>query len=153
MGIRPPTYQETVLLAAYTEAVKAALEAANKSAELIATAAFSIATAYGALVGLVAPKQSQAPIIVGLPFAALAAAVIAGLVGRMMALSLNVANDVDAIRRALEGAITRKRWAAGIALGAVAIGLVMAGYVVVTTYGGATAPASTSPTPSPTAHP
>jgi hypothetical protein len=67
-GIPRLTFEEQTAVTAYEKAVSDALSAADSAAEKLITAAFSIATAYGALVALVAPKEETRSLVLGLPF-------------------------------------------------------------------------------------
>ncbi|MDQ6948676.1 MAG: hypothetical protein M3256_21065 [Actinomycetota bacterium] len=110
------------------------MAAATDASGALLTAAFSVATAYGAVIALVAPKDKQAPVLVALPFVGIAVAVVAAMIGRTTGVSLVATNDVGVIRNDVTSAVGRKRQMANIAIVALAAALIVAGYVLGATY-------------------
>jgi hypothetical protein len=125
---------------------KQALAAATDASGAVLTAAFSIATAYGAVVALVSPKGGKTPNSVVLPFVFLAIAVVASMIGRVWGVSLDETNDIATIRSKVHGAVLAKRIFAGIAVAVLAVGVVAAGVVVSHSYGKGTTASSSSGT-------
>lgn len=80
----PPTFREQAVLDAYKEAIKGALDSADAAAEAIATASFSIATAYGALLGLVRPKDASVAVPLVTPIFIFAAVAVLALIARSL---------------------------------------------------------------------
>jgi hypothetical protein len=124
-----------VSIDAYTAAATGALAAADGVGDKIATAGFSIATAYAAVIALVAPKDARSPIFVVLPFVLLAAAVVLALVAQSVPVSLDPTNDTQVIADRISSTISTKRqWLFGGIVALVA-GLIVGGVAVYETYG------------------
>ncbi|GAB3487292.1 hypothetical protein GCM10027572_06480 [Flexivirga lutea] len=100
----------------------------------IVTAAFSIATAYGAAIALVTPKDKQAPGVVLTPFIALAVAVTIAMVGKAAGISLGPVHTVDEARDSIRTAVRKKRVASWVAIVVLGFGLVVAGFVLNATF-------------------
>jgi hypothetical protein len=133
--LRSETFSEKVAIDSYTTAATGALTAADGVGDKIATAGFSIATAYAAVIALVAPKDSRSPILVVLPFVLLAVAVVLALIAQSVTVSLAATNDTDEIANRISSAISKKRqWLSG-ATGALIVGLIVSGVAVYKTYG------------------
>jgi hypothetical protein len=133
--LRGETFSEKVAIDSYTAAATGALTGADGVGDKIATAGFSIATAYVAVIALVAPKDSRSPIFVVLPFVLLAAAVVFALIAQSVTVSLDPTNDTQVIADRISSAISTKRlwlWGAMVALVA---GLIVGGVAVYETYG------------------
>ncbi len=142
--LRGVTFGEQALFDAYKEALKGALDAADKTADTILTATFSIATAYGALIGLVSPKDQQGPILLGLPFVFFAFAALAAMLARTRRVPVKVQNRVDDVTSAISNTVKWKRIFAGAALAAIATAMGVAAWVVVKAYA---APSLPQPAP------
>lgn len=133
--LRGETFSEKVAIDSYTTAATGALTAADGVGDKIATAGFSIATAYAAVIALVAPKDSRSPIFVVLPFVLLAAAVVLGLIAQSVRVSLDPTNDTQVIADRVSSTISTKRlWLSG-AMVALVGGLIVGGVAVYETYG------------------
>ena len=130
----PLSAGENALLGAYQEAMKGAFDAANRAAEFIATVGVAAVTGFGALIGLVQPKTSAAPLVVALPFLFFAVAMAFAVVSRLVAVPITVENDLTNIVRTLKDRIKWKRGLAIAALGVVLVGVVFAGVLIATTY-------------------
>jgi hypothetical protein len=139
-ALRAPTFAETVSLDNYKAAMGNALSAADSLADKVVTASFSVATAYGAVVALVAPKDSSSPLLILAPFIALGVAVALALFAQSLGISLTDTDDLGTIRTRINSMISSKRLWGRLALVALAAGIVIAGYAVRETYG----PAATS---------
>jgi hypothetical protein len=134
-NLRTPTYAETISIESYKTSAGTALSDANSFADKIVTAAVSIASAYGAVIALVAPKGDPSPIAVAGPFVALAVAVAAALYAQSIGVNLDPTNDLDTIRSRIVSSVSSKRIWAGAGLFLLAVGMVWAGIVVHDTYG------------------
>lgn len=143
---RPPTLGEEALFESYKEAMKQALAAANAASDKVLTAAFTLATAYGALLGLVKPKDTAVPLLGVVPFIALgAAAVIAAsalLVGlRIGPTPSSLPRTVEGFLTDLTGTISAKQRRSGWAVVAMAVAMIISGIVVFVLYAPAATPA------------
>jgi hypothetical protein len=128
--LRALTVDELVAVDSYKSAASGALEAADKLADKIVTASFSFATAYGAVIALVAPKDSTQPLIVVLPFALLGIAVGLALYAQSMAVGIQEGAQLAALRTSVSSVVDQKRsWGRG-ALAVLTVGLLVAGYVL-----------------------
>lgn len=132
--LKQPNFSQIVAVDAYREAFRQALTAADGGADSILTAAFGIATAYGALIGLVSARDTPQPIVAGLPFVFLAVAVFLAMAARLTYIATTPSNTVDTIDAAVNQVVKRKHRLAWAALGALVIGVLVAAYVVVHYY-------------------
>src|SRR5712692_3665954 len=144
--LRPLTTGEQVVLAAYQEAMKGAVEATNRAAEVLTTVAIAAITAYGALVTLIQPKAAPAPVLAGLPFVIFAAAVVVAVWSRLIGVPITTESNLDNIQKTLGDKVARKRRLAIFALIIVAAGIVFSGFLITSIYpAGTTAPPAPSP--------
>jgi hypothetical protein len=67
------------LIDAYIEAIKSGLTSLNGAADKVLTAAFSLATALAAVIGLVSAKDQPGPIAIALPFVIFGLAALAAM--------------------------------------------------------------------------
>lgn len=132
--LRPVTYAESVAIDAYRDAIARALDAAGSASDKIAAAAVSVATAYGALIALVAPKDSTQPLVVAIPFAFLAITLALALWAQAHGISVSPTDKVDVLWENVTGVIKAKRVTNTIALVMLALGLVCAGVIVADKY-------------------
>lgn len=133
--LRGMTFREQAALEAYKEAIKNALDSANTAVETIATASFSIATAYGALLGLVRPKDTAVDVPVVAPIVGFALAAAIALVARSMGVAVALAdNTVDSVVGDVQQTIQVKRVGGWIALAFLFVTLIVAGLLVVAAY-------------------
>jgi adenine deaminase len=133
--LRVATFREQAAFEAYKEAIKNALDSANKAVEAIATASFSIATAYGALLGLVRPKDTAVAVPVVAPILAFAVAAAIALVARSLGVRVALAdNTVESVAGDINGTITAKRILGWVALTFLFVALVAAGLLIVAAY-------------------
>lgn len=133
--LRVATFREQAAFEAYKEAIKNALDSANKAVEAIATASFSIATAYGALLGLVRPKDTVVAVPVVAPILAFAVAAAIALVARSLGVRVALAdNTVESVAGDINGTIKAKRILGWVALTFLFVALVAAGLLVVAAY-------------------
>lgn len=130
----PLTWEETVLVDAHKAALEKALESSDGACGAILTACFSLATAYGAVIALVAPKETQATLLVVSPFVLLAAGAVVALVGKASGISLDDFGTTDQVKDHVVTAVGTKRKASWGAVACAAAGVVLAGYVVFATY-------------------
>lgn len=133
--LRVATFREQAAFEAYKEAIKNALESANKAAETVATAGFSIATAYGALLGLARPKDAQVEVPVLAPIIAFAVAALIALASRSWGVRIALTdNTVDSVVGDMNRAIWIKRGLAWLAILLLIVALGFAGWIVVEAY-------------------
>jgi hypothetical protein len=137
------SFSEKAILDAYTEALKNGLSAVADANGTLITASLAIATLYGALIGLVSPKNQASPIIVILPMIPLVGAFLAAVFGKTRGISFDPADTTTDVRNNLTGVIRAQRWSISIAVPLLAIGLIAGGLILTNVYGGKT------PTPSP----
>jgi hypothetical protein len=128
--LRAPTFDETVAAENYKGASKEALASANSVADKLVAASFSFATAYGAVIALVAPEGSPEPIVVAIPFILFAAAAGCALWAQSEGLALQGTADLAQLRESVNGLIATKRRLSRVALGALVLGVILAGLVV-----------------------
>lgn len=143
--LRPPTFDEEVAIENYKTASKEALSAANSVADKIVTAAFSIATAYGAVVALVAPEETPSPVAVVVPFALLAIAVGTALYAQSIGIDLKGGEALDKLQKAVKDAVKCKRRWSRVALFSLAVGVLAAGILVREVYAEPAEPESPVP--------
>lgn len=133
--LRVLTFREQAAFEAYKEAIKNALDSANSAVEAIATASFSIATAYGALLGLVRPKDTVVAVPVVAPIVGFALAAAIALVVRSLGVRVALtANTVDSVVGDINGTIKAKRIGGWIAVALLFVTLIVAGLLVVAAY-------------------
>lgn len=135
-GLRSQYFSERVVIDNYVTAGTTALASADGVADKIVTAAFSVATAYAAVIALVAPKDSTSPVLTITPFVLLAVAILLALIAQSVQLQLEPAtNVVEEISSRVTNCTNAKRhWGYG-ALAALVVGLGLAGYAIYQTYG------------------
>jgi hypothetical protein len=133
--VRSLYFDELLAIESYKKATSDALGAADGVADKVVTAAFSIATAYGAVVALVAPKDGASPIEIVAPFACLAIAVVLALVAQSVGVSM-VSGKTTAklVRSTVQSALAWKRGISRSGLVVLAAAMVVAGLVVYDTY-------------------
>jgi hypothetical protein len=146
--LRTPSFGESVVFDAYKTAIDNALDSGNKAAEAITTAAFSLATAYGALIGLVAPKQQAPAVLIGLPFGMFALAALISLWTRAAGVKVKIENSVDGVLTTVSDMVDYKRKGARIAIALLSVSVVVAGALVVYGYASVSV-ASSAPVASP----
>jgi hypothetical protein len=130
-----PTFREQAVLDAYKEAIKGALESADAAAEAVATASFSIATAYGALLGLVKPKDAAVAVPLVTPILIFALAAVVALVSRSLGVKTSLTpNTVDGVSSDISNTVWAKRIGTWLALFALAAALIVAGLLVQAAY-------------------
>lgn len=132
--LRAPTLAESAAIKTYTAAVEGSLKSTDDTGDKLATAAVSVATAYGAVIALVAPKDSTAAVIVALPFAAFAVGLVLGLWTQSLGISAKPEDALPALQSSVEDLVKRKRCLNRIALIVLGLGLVGAGVVVADKY-------------------
>lgn len=120
---------------AHKVALEKALESSDGACGTTLTACFSLATVYGAAIALIALKDEQAPLLVLAPFVLLAAGAVVAMIGKTTGISLGKFATTGQIRNLVESAILAKRKASWWAVGLAAAGVVLAGYVVLASYG------------------
>ncbi len=135
LRLRPLQFDEQVYLKAFPEAISKSLEAADGACGTILTASFSVATAYGAAIALVAPKQAQSPTVVLVPFIVLALAAVIAMIGKAAGVSLKPVTTVEAARQSIKMAVWVKRISSWVAIVLLAVGMILAGIVIIATFG------------------
>jgi hypothetical protein len=128
--LRAATLEEQVAIDNYKEASKASLAAATSYSDKLSTAGFSFATAYGAVIALVAPDDKPEPIVAVLPFVFFAAAVVLALLAQGKGIEADTPAEVSRLQSAVTSAIESKRHWSWAALGSLAIGIVVAGAII-----------------------
>ena len=144
-GLKALTFDQRVAVDNYRAAMTGALGAADSIADKVVTSSIALATAYGAVIALVAPKDAQAPWQAALPFVPLAIAVGLALNAQRIGVDIEPTNDVARVRDATKNAITGKRRWGAAALVSLAIGLFVAGWVVYKYYGPSARSEDTTP--------
>jgi len=139
---RPASFDEKVLMDAYTTAANKAVESTDSACGTLLTACFSIVTAYGAAIALVAPKDEQSPVVVLTPFVLFAIGAVAAMIGKAASVNLDAVATVSDTRSRITRVAGKKRICGWVAVGALAIGLVVAGYVLNAMFGQPTAEAT-----------
>lgn len=130
VNLRSLTISEQVALENYKGASKEALSAASSVADKIVAAAFSFATAYGAVIALVAPEEAPEPVVAALPFVFFALAAGLALWGQSRGVGLTNSTEVADLEKAVNGAVVAKRrWSQG-ALALLVIGVIVAGVIM-----------------------
>lgn len=132
--LEPLEPHEAVLWDAYKEGIKGAIAAADSAADKVLTAAFSIATAYGALVGLVKPSGTASSAVIGAPFLVLGIAAIAAMLALTRSIEPVGSSNLATLKTAVTGKLLWKRVWTGIAVAVMAVAIGVAGYVVVNNY-------------------
>ena len=132
--LRAPTFAESLVIENYKGAITGALTSATAASDKIVAAAFSVATAFGAVIALVSPKDSTSSLWIALPFALIAIAVAAALYSESIAVSVELTDDLAAVKRNVDTAIFQKRLFGWIALGALAAAMIGAGFVLSSGY-------------------
>jgi hypothetical protein len=139
VSLRPLQFDEQVYVKAFPDAISKAIEASDDACGTILTASFSIATAYGAAIALVTPKDAQSPAVTLAPFIILALAVVVAMIGKAAGVSLKRVETVEQARASIKNAVWTKRIASWVAIVLLAAGMVVAGAVVYATFGSAPA--------------
>lgn len=128
-------FSEMALIDAYREAVKGGLAALNGVADKVLTAAFSLATALAAVIGLVTPKDEPGPLAVAAPFAAFALAALAALIALLFHVSPADRPTSAEITQPIKNALFAKRVCVSIGVALLAAGTGIAVSVLVNAYG------------------
>ena len=134
--VRPLSYVEETAVTAYEKAITDALSSANSAAEKLIAAAFSIATAYGALIALVAPEDETKSWILGLPFLPLMGAAIAAMYALTRGIDVDITSDITLVTERVEKSVTDKRNPSWVALALMVIAIAIAGWIVADRYSG-----------------
>jgi hypothetical protein len=133
--LEPPTFEQFLVVETYKDSYKTSISSLNGSCEKIVTAAFSIATAYGALIALVKPADDIPGWAVAAPILVLTAAAVLGLIGHARGMSDMPTNDFSQVRDELKTTIDAKRFWAGLAIACLAVAVVFGGVVTYLRYG------------------
>ena len=144
-GLTPLTFDQRVAVDNYRAAMTGALFAADSIADKVVTASFALATAYGAVITLVAPKDAQTPWEAALPFVPLAVGVGLALNAQRIGVDIEPTNEVERVRNATNDAIVGKRRWGGVALAFLTIAMLVAGWVVYKYYGPSAQTEDTTP--------
>lgn len=128
-------FSEKVLIDAYADAVKGGLAALNSAAEKVLTAAFSLATALAAVIGLVSPKDDPGPLAIGIPFAAFAAAALGALLALLFSVKPASRSTPEEVTQPIEIALMRKKRSVASAVALLTLGTGIAVWVVIRSYG------------------
>ncbi len=129
------TFGEAVGVDNYKGALNGALAGADSLADKIVTAALAVGSAYGAVIALVAPKDSATPWQVVWPFVPLAGAVGLALWAQSRSVSIATEDEVDKVVATINSTISEKRKYGRWALYALIAALILAGVIVAKYYG------------------
>jgi hypothetical protein len=132
--LRALSFDELVAIDNYKSATSNALAATAAMADKIVAAAFSVGTAYGAVVALVAPKDSASPLLVIAPFAVLALALGIALWGEGIGVPITSTTTTEQARTSVTSTITTKRRWNNAAIVVLVVAMALAGYVLYDTY-------------------
>jgi hypothetical protein len=138
----PLSFDQQVFVDAYKDAIKQAVASASDASGALLTACFSIATAYGALIGLVAPKDQQNRALVLAPFVFLAGAVLAAMIGKVSGIAVGSLTTPGQVSSAIGETVRTKKRASWAAIALVSVSMIVAGVVIVKSYAGTRKPAS-----------
>jgi hypothetical protein len=139
--LRALSYTEQLSLDSYKTAVESSIADATAFGDKVVTAAIAVASAYGAVIALVAPKDEPSGFAVVPPFVAFAAAAAFALAAQGVGIATPDSNDLEKIDKTVKSTIDTKRNLGIVALLALVVGLIWAGIVVHDSYGN---PADTS---------
>lgn len=134
-ALSAPSIGQTAVLAAYTEAIKGALTAADSAAAAVGAAAFSLATAYGALVGLVAAKPAPPSFVLVLPFIGFAASAVVSTWAKFFGAEIDSENGIAEIQHILRRNIRWKRTLGSIGLATIVVSMIGTGILVTVVWG------------------
>ena len=134
-GLTPLTFSEQIVVDNYRAAMTGALAAADSVADKVVTAAFSVATAYGAVIVLIAPKDSQTPWQAVIPFVPLALAMGLALYAQSIGIEIGETDVVETVRTRVQSTVSGKRKWGRWSLAALVAALIAAGWVVYSFYG------------------
>lgn len=137
--VRALDFEEELAVSAYEKAVTDALSSADSAAGRVLTASFSILTAYGALVGLVAPEDDPQPFLIALPFLFLLAAALLSVRSLTRAIDFRISKDLGTIESRVADTVSSKRRPLWWAVLWLTVGIAVAGLVVIDSYAGAEA--------------
>jgi hypothetical protein len=129
-----PTIGQSVALEDYKEALKAALPAADAVGDKLVTAAVSVATAYGAVIALVSPKESAGFVKLAVPFVGFALALGLGLWSQTFGVNLEPNDKLEDAERRIKKLIVCKRRTNRLALFALMVGIIVAGVIIANVY-------------------
>lgn len=128
-------FSEKALIDAYTDAIKGGLTALNGVADKVLTAAFSLATALAAVIGLVSPKDEPGPIATGAPFVGFALAALAALIALVFYVSPAEKPTSDEVTKPIKDALFAKKVSVLAAVVLLAAATATAVLVVLDAYG------------------
>ena len=128
------TYTERIIDDVYQDALKTSLKTADTTSNLILTTAFSILTGYGAILALVSPKDSPAPVTVAVPPAILSAAVLLALAATTRSVELADHGDLTKVIGTVKRTRWWKRFLNVLAVVMLTLGLALAGVIIARTY-------------------
>lgn len=131
----PVTISEQAILDAYRETLKGSVASTDSGTGTVLTAAFSIATAYGALIGLVAPTDQPSSVAVGIPFAVFGAAAVLAMIALVQGIKVAAHPTSDELISPFKSLLLRKRLLAGAAVAALAAAIIVSAVVVINAYG------------------
>jgi hypothetical protein len=133
--LQPLLWEDKVFIDSHKTAIEKAIESADAACGTVLTACFSLVTAYGAAIALVAPKDEQAPFLVVSPFVLLALGAVIALVGKAAGITMDTFVTTVDVRQAVKTTVHTKRVASWAAVASAAGGVVLAGIVLFATYG------------------
>lgn len=139
--LAPLSFEQSMLIEVYREGFKASITSADGSCEKITTGAFALATAYGALIALVVPKDTVPGIVVAAPIFFFVVAAVFALAGQALGQNGTPTADYAVMSADVQSTLTWKRVWAWVALGVLAVGIGFGGVVTYVRYG---SPAETS---------
>lgn len=131
----PPDFGQRIVIDSYTEGIKSSLASSDSACEKILTAAISLTTVYGAVIALVAPKDKTADIVTAIPFIGFALAALACMWGQSCGIKFAEDQLMSTVKANHRTVVRKKRWAARGAVAALAVSLIIAGFVLSDQYG------------------
>lgn len=131
----PLDFSQRIVVDSYTEGIKSSLASSDSACEKILTAAISLTTVYGAVIALVAPKDEVADIVTAIPFIGFGLAALACMWGQSCGIEVAKDQLMSTVNRNHKTVVQKKRWAARGAVFALAVSLIVAGFVLSDQYG------------------
>ncbi|HWC20694.1 MAG TPA: hypothetical protein VG502_00215 [Flexivirga sp.] len=108
--LAPISWQQKVFIDTHKAAIEKAIESADDACGAIVTACFALATAYGAAITVLTPKDSQPPAgVVILPLLSLVLGAMAALIGKSTGISLKSFSTTGDVREAVKNTVKWKR--------------------------------------------
>lgn len=133
--LTPLSFEQSMLVETYREGYKASITSANGSCEKITTGAFTLATAYGALIALVVPEDAVPGWLVAAPIVVFVVAAVLALAGHLVGQDGTPTAEYADIQNDVKSTLRRKRIWARVAIGVLAAGICFGGIITYVQYG------------------